>query len=56
MSVLTITRTETNDVYKLFLTLPDRNIEIMSGEKDFIFKRAEKISSSLQVPVKNNTE
>ena len=56
MSVLSITRTETNDVYKLFLTLPDRKIELMSGEKDYILNRAEKISSSLQVSVKNNTE
>ncbi len=56
MSVLSITRTETNDVYKLFITLPDRKIELMSGEKDYILIRAEKISSSLQVSVKNNTE
>ncbi len=56
MSVLSISRTETNDVYKLFLTLPDRNIELMSGEKDYILNKAEKISSSLQVSVKNNSK
>lgn len=56
MSVLSITRTETNDVYKLLMTLSNRNIELMSGEKDVIINRAEKISSSLQVPVKNNTK
>ncbi len=56
MSVLSITRTETNVVYKLFLTLPDRKIELMSGEKDYIFKRAEKISSSLQVSLNNKTK
>jgi hypothetical protein len=55
MSVLSITRTETNDVYKLFLTLPNRNIELMSGKKDYIINRAERISSSLQVSVKNRT-
>ena len=56
MSVLSITRTETNDIYKLFLILSDRNIELMSGEKDYILNRAEKISSSLQVSVINNTK
>ena len=56
MSVLSISRTETNDVYKLFLTLPNRNIELMSGEKDYILNKAEKISSSLQVSVKNNSK
>ncbi len=55
MSVLSITRTETNDVYKLLMTLSNRNIELMSGEKDFIIDRAERISSSLQVLVKNKT-
>lgn len=56
MSVLSITRTETNDVYKLFLILSNRNIELMSGEKDYIFKRAEKIASSLQVSLNNKTK
>ncbi|RLD59602.1 MAG: hypothetical protein DRJ05_06175 [Bacteroidetes bacterium] len=55
MGVLSITRTETNDVYKLFLTLSNRDIELMSGEKDYILERAEEISLSLQVPIKNNT-
>jgi hypothetical protein len=48
MNVLSITRTETNDVYKLFMVLPDKSIEIMSGEKDYIFNRAEQISASLK--------
>lgn len=56
MSVLSITRTETNEVYKLFLTLPNKKIELMSGEKDYIFNRAEKISSSLQVSLNNKTK
>lgn len=55
MSVLSISRTETNDVYKLSLTLSNRNIELMSGEKDNILNRAEKISSLLQVSVNNQT-
>ena len=56
MSVLSITRTETNEVYKLFLTLPNKKIELISGEKDYIFNRAEKISSSLQVSLNNKTK
>ena len=56
MSVLSITRTETNNVYKLFLTLPNRRIELMSGEKERILKRAEKIASSLQIPLNNRTK
>lgn len=49
MGVLSITRTETNDLYKLLMNLSNRTIELMSGEKDFIINRAEKIASSLQV-------
>ena len=56
MSVLSITRTETNEVYKLFLTLANKKIELMSEEKDYIFDRAEKISSSLQVSLNNKTK
>ena len=56
MSVLSITRTETNEVYKLFLNLPNKKIELMSGEKDYILNRAEKISSSLQVSLNNKTK
>ncbi len=52
MNVLSISRTETKDVYKLFLVLPEKEIELMSGEKDYILNRAEKISSSLQTSIK----
>lgn len=55
MSVLSITRAETNDVYKLLLILPNRTIELMSGEKVFIINKAERISSSLQVSLHNKT-
>ncbi len=53
MNVLSISRTETKDVYKLFLVLPEKEIELMSGEKDYILNRAEKISSSLQTSIKH---
>ena len=52
MHVLSISRSETVDVYTLFITLPKRKIELMSGEKEIILKRAEEISSTLQVPLK----
>jgi len=51
MSVLSITRMETNEVYKLFVILPKRNLEIMSGKKADIAKKAGEISSVLQVPL-----
>jgi len=56
MGVLSITRTETNVVYKLFLILSNKKIELMSGEKDYIINRAEKIASSLGVPLNNKTK
>ncbi|MBN1252388.1 MAG: hypothetical protein JXR51_16300 [Bacteroidales bacterium] len=55
MNVLSISRIETNDVYKLFMVLHDKKIEIMSGEKDYIFNIAEKIYLSLKVSLKNRT-
>jgi len=55
MNVLSISRTETSDICKLFMTLPERNIEIMTGKKDYIQQRAEKISGLLQTPVIDNT-
>jgi len=38
------------------MTLSNRTIELMSGEKDFIINRAEIISSSLQVSLDNKTK
>ena len=55
MSVLSISRTETNEVYKLILVLPNRTIELMSGEIDFIIKTANEISLELQTCVINRT-
>jgi hypothetical protein len=51
MSVLSISRTEINEVYKLILALPDRKIELMSGERKFIIKAAKEISKELQTSV-----
>lgn len=53
MHVLSISRSETIDVYKLLLVLPDNKIELISGEKDYIHKQAENISNSLQTSIIN---
>jgi len=42
MSVLSITRTETNTIYKLFLFLPNRKIELMSGKEDIFSVKQKK--------------
>lgn len=51
MNVLSITRTEIMEFYKLFLSLPDRDIELMMGEKDIIRERARKIASLLDTSI-----
>ena len=55
MSVSSITRTESKTVYKLILVLPNKNIELMTGEKTFITNAAEKISKEMQTTVLSNT-
>ncbi|MCF8233404.1 MAG: hypothetical protein K9G67_00860 [Bacteroidales bacterium] len=54
MNVLSIGRTTTQTVYKLFMVFPGREVEIMSGESDAILKRAEEIASSLKIPLVND--
>jgi hypothetical protein len=54
MSVLSITRMETNIVYKLIMVLPDKNIELISGESDFVIKAADEISHELNAPLVND--
>lgn len=54
MNVLSIRRIEVKDIYKLFMILTDRKIELLAGEKEYIINKAEKIASSLQVSVENN--
>lgn len=49
MSVLSISRIETSEVYKLFLVLPGKNIELMSGQKDHVAKRAKEVSNTLNI-------
>jgi len=54
MSVLSKTRTETKEVYKLLVSMPKRNVELMSGSKETIFRYAEEIASKLETRVVNN--
>jgi len=55
MSVLSIGRSDTVTVYKLFLYLPDKKILLMVGKKEFVFKAAEEISGALQTTINNIT-
>ena len=55
MSVLSISRTETDDVFKLIMVLPHKEIELLSGKNDFIIKAANEISLELQTSVLNMT-
>jgi len=54
MGVLSISRTTAKDIYKILLVLPRKKIEIMSGERDTVFKRAEKIASYLDTSISTN--
>ncbi len=54
MNFISISRTETNDTYKLYIKLPNRNVELMSGKKEDIQSRAEEIASALKASVVNN--
>lgn len=48
MSVLSISRKETTNIYKLIAMMPDKNIELLSGDKDDIIYKSNKIASALQ--------
>lgn len=56
MSVLSMSRTEIEEIYKLLIILADGKIELMSGKRNKIFDRAEQIATSLGVSVKDNTQ
>jgi len=47
MSVLSISRIETNDICKLYLNMPDRNILLMKGNKKEMLKKGNRIASLL---------
>ena len=55
MSVLSVSRTDSIDIYKLFLILPDHKIELLSGKRDDVTIRAKEISTQLQTTVITNS-
>ncbi|WP_320054456.1 hypothetical protein [uncultured Acetobacteroides sp.] len=56
MSVLTISRTESYNTYKLFLRLPNRSIELIAGQKDDILRKASSMASALNTTLVNSAE
>jgi hypothetical protein len=48
MHVHSLSRSVTNHVYKLWLIMPGENIELMTGDRKKIMKRAEAIATSLE--------
>ncbi|WP_372751868.1 hypothetical protein [Labilibaculum sp.] len=51
MAVLSIARNESNLVYKLILVLPQKKIELLSGEDQYISQLANEISEELKLEV-----
>ncbi len=54
MSLLSLSRTETNDIFKLYLNMPDKNILLMKGSNNEMQKKGERIASSLQTSLISN--
>ena len=55
MHVVSISRSQTNEVYKLKMVLPNHDIELLSGGKDFVHNTANEISNALETTVVNRT-
>jgi len=56
MNVLSINRMETKTLYKLMAVLPDKKIELITGEKGYIIKISEEIAHSLQTKILDNIQ
>lgn len=56
MAVLSISRNETNIVYKLVAVLPNENIELLYGKGTFVGEAAYEISEALDIEVKDSTK
>ena len=56
INVLSVSRRETDLVYKLYLSLPDRRIEIMSGNEKEVTLCAEQLSAALQTTLVDYTD
>jgi len=55
MNVVSISHTQTIYIYKLLLLLPDREIELLSGEKDYVRIKASEISKALSTTIVDRT-
>jgi len=55
MNVLSISRAESVEVFKLLLVIPGKSIELMTGDKEFIFQNGDKISSLLKTEIIDRT-
>jgi|GEM_PF-764725 len=55
MSVLSVSRTESYHIYKLYMNFPDHKTELLSGKKEDISRKAEDISILLQTTVTDFT-
>ncbi|MFK5857377.1 MAG: hypothetical protein QM503_14710 [Bacteroidota bacterium] len=55
MHIVSISRSQTNEVYKLKMILPNHDIELLSGGKDYVLKIANEISSAIKTTVVDNT-
>jgi len=56
MSVLSISRTETSDLFKLYLSLSDRQVELFSGDEEGVLQKAEKLATLLPTTLVVHTE
>ncbi len=55
MGVASISRSDTKIVYKLFIVLPEENIELMKDKKDIIILVSEEISQEIKTTIINES-
>lgn len=55
MNVLSLSRVDSRIIFKLYLKMPDRDIELMAGSKNDVLNRADAIASALSVAITDNT-
>jgi hypothetical protein len=55
-SMLTLSKTESLEVFKLYMNMPDNDILLMAGKSDKIIERANEISNALQISLINKSD
>lgn len=55
-NMLTLTKTESLEIFKLYMNMPDNDILLMAGKRDKIIERANEISNALQIPLINKSD